>query len=196
MYEIRSEKNRLRKKYSEIRDNISAEEKEKLDKRICNRLLSLVSYRFADTLLLYAPIKSEIDIMPVAQAALKAGKRIAFPRCIPENSQMFFHYVSSLDELEHGSYSIPEPSADAPMFDKSAPHSRESCICLIPALIYDSHGFRIGYGKGYYDRYLHDFKGTKAGIIYNSCIADSIPHGRFDLKVDFTVSEKGVNIIQ
>ncbi|MBO7148415.1 MAG: 5-formyltetrahydrofolate cyclo-ligase [Clostridia bacterium] len=196
MFEIRSEKNRLRKKYSEIREGIFGQDKFELDEKICSRILSLVSYRFADTLLLYSPVKSEIDITPIAVAALKAGKRVAFPRCTPEGSLMHFHYVSSLDELTPGHYSILEPSADAPVFDKKKDHSKESCLCLIPALIYDKNGYRIGYGKGYYDRYLLDFHGSKAGVIYDALIAESVPHGRFDLKVDFTVSEKGVNIIK
>ena len=196
MLEIRSEKNRLRKKYNDIRQNIREDEKSELDARICSRILSLVSYRFADTVLLYSPIKSEIDITPIAVAALKAGKRVAFPKCTPEGSLMDFHYVSSLDELTPGYYSILEPSADAPVFDKRKAHTKESCLCLIPALIYDQNGYRVGYGKGYYDRYLQDFNGTKAGIIYDRLIAESVPHGRFDLKVDFTVSEKGVNIIK
>lgn len=195
MYEIRTEKNRLRKKYKELRESLAVSEKAKLDERICNRFMSLVSYRFADTLLLYAPIKGEIDIRPIAMAALSAGKRVAFPRCIPESSKMQFHFVNSLDELAPASYGIPEPSSDAPVFDKNNKHSRESCICLIPALIYDKRGYRVGYGKGYYDRYLADFNGTKVGIIYNSCVIDTLPHGRYDLKVDFTVSERGVNII-
>ncbi len=196
MYEIKSEKNKLRSTYTQIRDKISPEDKALLDRRICERITSLVSYRFADTILLYAPIKSEVNILPIAEAALKAGKRIAFPRCIPKRSQMVFHYINSTDELFSQSYSIPEPREDAPVFDKSVPHSRESCLCLIPALIYDRNGYRIGYGKGYYDRYLRDFKGSKAGIVYNCCFIDSVPHGKFDLKVDFIVSERGVSIIK
>ena len=196
MLEIKSEKNRLRKKYTEIRQRITEDEKAELDERICSRILSLVSYRFADTLLLYSPIKSEVDITPIAVAAIKAGKRVAYPRCTPEGSLMDFHYVGSLDELLPDHYSIPEPSADAPKFDKEKTHTKQSCLCLIPALIYDKSGYRIGYGKGYYDRYLQDFHGTKAGVIYDALIAESVPHGRFDLKVDFTVSEKGVSIIK
>ena len=196
MYEIRSEKNILRKKYSEIRNRIGENEKADFDNRICSRILSLVSYRFAETVLLYSPIKSEIDITPVALAALKAGKRVAFPRCSPDGSLMQFHYVRSLDELEPGMYSIPEPRSDAPVFDKKSLEAGNGCLCLIPALIYDKSGYRIGYGKGYYDRYLQDFHGTKAGVIYNALIAASVPHGKFDLKVDFTVNEKGVSIIK
>lgn len=196
MFEIRNEKNRLREKYKLIRESITESEKAKLDEKIVNRFLSLVSYRFADTLLMYSPIKGEINVDPIAEAALKAGKKVAYPRCLPENSEMFFHYVNSLDELKKGYYGIREPDPTAPLFDPESVVSRESCVCLIPALSYDKKGYRIGYGKGYYDRYLSHFKGIKAGIVYSSCIADSLIHGRFDLSADFIISERGVNIIK
>ena len=196
MIDKRSEKNRLREKYRAVREAISKEEKEILDKKICERFLSLVSYRFADTVLMYAPIRGEIDVDPIAAAALKAGKRVAYPRCIGEDSRMFFHYVNSLSELESGYFSIREPRVDAPLFDVSQIQKREECICIIPALVYDKQGYRIGYGKGFYDRYLSNFKGTKAGIVYSSCITDSIVHSKYDLSVDFIISERGVNIIK
>lgn len=196
MFDTRSEKNKLREKYKSLREALPSYEKQRLDEKICNRFLSLVTYRFADTVLMYAPIKGEINVDPIALAALKAGKRVAYPRCIPEKSEMFFHYINSLDDLKTGYYSIREPDESAPVFDPTAVKSREECVCIIPALVYDKHGFRIGYGKGYYDRYLSHFKGTKAGIIYANCIEDSIVHGRYDLTVDFILSERGVNIIK
>ncbi len=196
MFEIRNEKNRLREEYRRVRESITDSEKARLDTKIVNRFLSLVSYRFADTLLMYSPIKGEIDVNPIAEAALKAGKKVAYPRCLPENSEMFFHYVTSLDELKEGYYKIREPDPSAPLFTPDSVKSPESCVCLIPALVYDKRGYRIGYGKGYYDRYLSNFKGIKAGIVYNGCIVDSIVHGRFDLAADFIISERGVTIIK
>lgn len=192
MYEIRAEKNKLREKYKAIRDALSTDEKSILDTKICKRVISTVSFRFSQTVLLYSPIKSEVDITSIALAALKAGKNVAYPRCGSNDGKMTFHYVTSLDELKPGSFGILEPTIEAPLFFKESVPKKEDAICLIPALIYDKDGYRLGYGKGYYDRFLSDFCGIKAGIIYSSCIADRVPRGKYDLKVDFTVSEKGV----
>lgn len=192
---VKDEKDRLRREYKKRRLDIPENEKRLFDERICNRFLSLVSYRFADTLLAYAPLDGEVDISQIVKTALKNGKKVAFPRCIPESFEMTFHYVKSEDELERASYGIREPSASAPLFDKKSVIRRTDCVCLIPAVLYDRKGYRIGYGKGYYDRFFSDFDAVKVGVVYNDFIKDTIPHGRYDLSVDMTVSERGAIVI-
>ncbi len=195
MYEIRTEKNIIREKHKKIRGAIPPEKKSEFDLKICNKIMSLVSYRFAETVLLYAPVNSEIDISPIAEAALAAGKRVAFPRCIPGTYEMEFHYVSSLDELSSGTMNIPEPDVSAPLFNASDIADGNKCLCIIPALAFDKRGYRIGYGKGYYDRYLSRFRCIRAGVIYSELFVPKLPSGRFDLKVDFIVSERGVTMV-
>ena len=192
MYEIRAAKNAIREKHKKKRNAIPPDIKRGLDTKICNRIISLVSFRFAETVLLYAPISSEIDISPVAEAALSAGKRVAYPRCIPASSEMEVYYISSLDELAPGTMNIPEPSADARKLDFGDFDTRTKCLCIIPALAFDKRGYRLGYGKGYYDRYLSRFDCVRAGVIYGELLTEKVPNGRFDLKVDFIVSERGV----
>ena len=195
MYEIRNAKNAIREKHKKIRGAITPDKKREFDNKICNRIMSLVSYRFADVILLYAPVNSEIDILPIAGAALATGKKLAFPRCIPGTSEMEFHYISSLDELTPGTLNIPEPDVSAPVFKASDITDKNKCLCIIPALAFDKRGYRIGYGKGYYDRYLSHFECIRAGVIYNELFTEHLPNGRFDLKVDFIVSERGVTMV-
>ncbi len=185
---IKELKTEIRNTYKEKRKNISLEEKKLMDSAICKKFLSLSSYRFADTVLLYSPLKYEIDTLAIANDALSKGKKVAFPRCIEDN-QMVYHYISSLDDLSPGMYGIREPNNNLPTF---APSATDRVICVLPAIVYDKSGYRLGYGKGYYDRFLSDFKGTKAGLIYSDYILENIPHGRFDLKSDFVITEKGV----
>ncbi len=192
MLEIRAQKNILREKYRAVRDNIDSDTKKLLDKKICERILSTVSFRFCKTVLLYSPIKSEIDITPIALSAFKSGKNLAYPKCNDSDSDMDFHFVSSLTTLESGSYNILEPNENSPIFDTKTVLNKTDALCIIPALIYDADGYRLGYGKGYYDRFLSDFRGIKMGICYSSCIVKHVPRGRFDLKADMIVSDKGV----
>ena len=63
---------------------------------------------------------------------------------------------------------------------------------LVPGIAFSAGGYRLGYGKGYYDRYLSSFKGTKVGVAYTDFIANSVPHGRFDLAVDVLITERGI----
>ena len=154
-------------------------------------MLGSATFRYADIILMYYPKPDEIDIRPVAEAALAAGKKIAFPRCNPADHTMVFHYVSSLDELLPGSYNLMEPAESLPAF---TPELAEKCnvACIVPAVVFDKKGFRIGYGGGYYDRYLAGFRGTKVGFAYRDFIVNSVPHGRFDLTVDVMITERGL----
>ncbi len=185
---IKDLKTEIRNIYKEKRKTISPEERKTMDSAICKRFLSLSSYRFADTILLYSPLKYEIDTLEIAKDALSKGKKVAYPRCIEDN-KMVYHYISSLNELSSGMYGIKEPRIDLPTF---SPSDTEHVICVLPAIVYDKKGYRLGYGKGYYDRFLSEFKGAKAGLIYSEYILDNLPHGKFDLKSDFVITEKGV----
>lgn len=191
MNELRERKNRIREEYKALRRNMDPERKKAYDHKICQRFMSLASYRFADALLLYAPLKYEIDITPIAEDALKKGKTVAFPLCDPDSHTMAYHIISSLSDLKEGNYGISEPNASLPVYDPNK-HSGENTVCFVPALVFDRCGYRIGYGKGYYDRYLCSFGGAKMGVEYSGCIVDALPRGRFDTAVDFLVTEKGV----
>lgn len=192
MYEIRKRKNDIRAKYKALRAAIPADEKAMMDEKICNAFLSLATYRYASVLLMYAPKPDEVNVMPIAERALSDGKQIAFPRCIPENHDMEYHFITSIDQLKPGAYGLLEPTPDLPVYDRS---SSAPTACIVPALVYDRHGYRLGYGKGYYDRYLGGYIGSKVGMIYSDFIIDELPRGRFDLSVDFTVTEKGLRVI-
>lgn len=188
---VKKSKDALRLEYRSRRASIPADEKRALDERICAAIISLASFRYAHTVLMYAPTGSEIDLMPIALHALKCGKRVAFPRCNVADRTMDFKYVDSLDELSVGEYSIREPDESAPsVIDFS--HS----ICIVPGLVFDREGFRVGYGKGYYDRFLSNYGETKIGPVYSDFILDYVPRGRFDRRVDTLVCEKGVIIAE
>lgn len=191
MNTIKKEKDDIRKKYIEIRNSIDSEKKARRDAKICRSAISLASYRFAECVLMYAPTGSEADIMPIAEDALQKGKRVAFPRCNTENHTMKYHFISSLDELVPDSYGIREPSEDLPVYD---PESDVPAICFVPGLVYDRQGCRLGYGKGFYDRYLSAFKGNIVGVIYSDFIIPRVPRGRFDVMINILLTEKGVTV--
>ncbi len=184
---IKEQKTLLRNKYREKRKQLSDGEKKARDEAICKKFISLNSYRYCDTILLYSPLKYEIDTTLIAEDALSKGKKVCYPRCIEDN-KMVYHYISSKADFILGKYNIIEPLSHLPVY------SGENChpICVLPAIIYDKRGYRLGYGKGYYDRFLSNFKGIKAGLIYSDFVVENIPNGKFDLRSDIIVTEKGV----
>lgn len=186
---VKEIKKSLRNQYKQYRLDLPADVKADYDKKICDALMQLVSFRHSETILMYAPLEGEIDVMPIAIKALEMGKRVAFPRCVEEPRNLDFKYVSSLEELKSGSYSIAEPTED---MESVKDYSKS--ICIIPGVVFDDWGYRVGYGKGYYDRFLSAYDGTKFGLVYSECILKQVPRGRFDRHVDILISEKGVKL--
>lgn len=162
------------------------------DNAIVEIATSMASFRYAEYVLMYAPMESEINVFPIAERALELGKRVLFPRCSKQEHTMSYHAVTSLDMLENGAYGICEPPEDAPIYDPE--RDTGSAICLVPALVFDREGYRLGYGKGYYDRYLSAFSGCTIGVVYSDYILKAVPRGRYDVKVDILLTEKGVKI--
>ena len=189
MYEIRKRKNDIRAKYKALRLALDPERKSEMDAKICSVFLGLATYRYASVLLLYSPKADEVDIMPIAKKALEDGKKVAFPRCITGTHDMEYYFVDDLSLLTPGAYGLLEPPETLPIYERD---SSLPSACIVPALVYDKRGYRLGYGKGYYDRYLGTYTGSRVGMIYSRFIIDTLPRGRFDLCVDFIVTEKGL----
>lgn len=184
---------RLRISFSEMREKLDRAEKEKMDRRIFENFTALVSYRYADTLLMYYPKADEVNTLPIIEAALTAGKKVALPVC-GEHGQMSYSYINSLDDLEEGMFGIPAPKKSCKEFKKEDEH--KSMIIVVPALAYDKKGYRLGYGKGYYDRYMEGFGAASVGLVYSQFVVDRLPVGRYDLATRLLVTEKGVKIIE
>ena len=184
---LKLQKTALRQQYIEKRKAIPKEKKAAADSAICQRIAATVSFRFADTIMLYSALPSEIDLTELAKLAISHGKRVAFPRCIPDTPLMNFHLVSDLSTLQKGSFSIMEPPKDSEIW---TPTDADKALCIIPAVIYDTAGHRVGYGKGYYDRYLSDKNVQRIGVVYDDFILKNLPHGRYDMAVDLIITEK------
>lgn len=187
--DIREIKNALRKEYLDKRRAIPADKRQTIDEAVCRALLASEVFQKARVLLAYAPKAPEVNVFPLIESALSMGKKVAFPRCEKEYA-LSFHYASP-DQLEVGLFGISEPSDQLP-FCRDFTDS----ICLVPALLFDEEGYRLGYGKGYYDRFLANYNGQTVGIVRNGFILPKLPRGRFDRAVDIIVSETGVRFLQ
>lgn len=172
------------------RDSLPKALRAKHSADICKRLISLEEFAEAELVLLYYPIRSEIDILPVAKEAISRGKRIAFPISLPKASTLVFRCITSLSHLTEGAYGIPEPrlSYDEPYFSKTT-------LCVVPALAFDRSGHRLGYGKGYYDRFLSAFEGVSVGVAYSELMVDSLPTDAYDIPVNIIITETGANTL-
>lgn len=186
--DIRPIKKKLRAEAREMRRSISPDRKASLDRKIKNKLLNLWSVREAKAVLCYVSTDIEVDTREFISALLQMGKRVAVPRCEGEKSNMNFYYINSLDELSSGSFGVDEPDPSKHIMIGDT----RNCVCIVPAFMFDKQGYRLGYGKGYYDRYLSRYKGSTIGICYADNLVEELFHGKYDRSVDMVVTEKDI----
>ncbi len=186
--DIRQVKKDLRDRFKAIRREMLPAVKEQKDEEIFKKVLSLKEYREASLLLTFVSTPIEVDTHRLIAEALDEGKAVAVPRCIDGTSLMEFYRITSFEDLEPRTFSVlePVPAKCKKLTDFSG------AFCIVPGLGFDMQGFRLGYGKGYYDRFLAGFPGTTAGVCYNACMQNRLPHGRYDRPVDILITEKYV----
>lgn len=189
----RDDKSILREECAKQRAAVTGEERRAAEEKIGRYISQLVSYRHAGLLLFYMPIKSETDVLPLIVEALRRGRSVALPRCERTPGEMTFRYVSSLDELSPGAFGVREPSEDAPEVPADLLKGPDGFL-IVPGLAFDKSGCRLGYGKGYYDRFLSRFGGFSAGVCFSELLYDELPHGRFDRRVNAVITERGVTL--
>lgn len=182
---IKEKKKTLRRKYSEIRALVS--DTDAKSDAIFNYLVGADFYIGADTVLLYWSTSSEVITHKMIDKALTDGKRVALPKCIDKQGNMLFYYIKSADDLRDGMYGIREP-----VTDDLADKFKTNDICLVPGLSFDKDGYRLGYGKGYYDRFLQSFPGVSAGLCYEGCLSESLATDQYDKKVNYIITDKTI----
>ena len=183
--DLRQYKNDLRREMRGVRKMMSPALRQEKDRLIFQRLIRLPQYQTAHTLICYVSSPREVGTLSLICHALENGKKVAVPRCVPGTHLMEMFYIRSLDELTPGSYDILEPSPKAPRC-----RSWKNSICIVPAFCNDREGYRLGYGGGYYDRFLSKYTGVTVGINYSECIRDSICHGRYDIPIQMVMTER------
>ena len=168
----------LRKKYKEKRDNIK--NKVTKDNLIYQKVINNKDILSSKTLLIYISINNEVDTIKIINYFLNT-KNIAVPKIIDNN--MFFCYVTNLNDLTPGKYNIPEPTNENIVTDF------DNAICIVPGICYDKENYRVGYGKGYYDRFLSKNKIKTIGLCYKECMIEKIDNDKYDYKIDEVITD-------
>lgn len=156
-------------------------EKQKKDELICKTITLLPEFQKSSVVLLFAPIHNEVDLTSLFQL----NKKFVLPRVHKKNLALY--YVKNPEDTEKGIFHIPEPKKHLPRA------SFESIgLALVPGIVFDCHGHRIGYGKGFYDRLFRQLKCFKIGVAYGFQIVDNIPWEHHDIPMDMLVTEQSV----
>lgn len=185
---VTEKKQLLRAEMKNLRRSLPLTKKDDMDSAIFENLQKLFAESKENTIFTYVSGNIEVDTCRVILYSLKVGKRVAVPRCVDRNGKMDFYYITSMQQLEEGAFGILEPRTES--CEKVLDYSRG--ICLVPGLSFDHNGFRLGYGKGFYDRFLSEFHGLSVGLCYEDCIRPSLPVHPLDRQVDILVTEKNI----
>ena len=183
------EKQRLREERLAAREALSEQERSVLDDRITQKLLATSEYAEATTVLTYVSVLSEVSTRMFVECALRDGKTVAVPRCLPGHC-LEFVAIASLEQLVAASFNLLEPAKELPALTED---QKNNSICIVPALLVDTKGYRLGYGAGFYDRFLSTYPGKKICLAYQQNLSRTLlPHTAFDIAVDLVITESDV----
>ena len=180
------QKQALRQTLLARRNQMPPAAREDLALALCQKIAALPCFRAASMVLLYYPVGSELSFLPLAAIAEANGIPVGFPVCGPERTLVFRRATAGM-QPEPGAFGIPVPPKSAPLLLPD-----EKSFCLLPALGYDQNRFRIGYGGGYYDRFLSAFPGVSVGACPEDFLLESVFPEPHDKAADLLITEKRI----
>ena len=184
MPELNPLKEKFRKKYKAIRDGLSASSRTATGRRIAGKLFNMPQWREAKTVAIYMSRGSEVGTREILKKAVAQGKTVAIPKV--RGGNLAFFRVRGLRDCAKGAFGIQEPKSGRPKAGKLD-------LVLVPGIAFDRSGHRLGYGLGFYDRFLSKNPAIfSAGLTYQKTLAARVPHGRRDAPVCCVISEKGI----
>lgn len=199
-------KKRLRQSILDVRDNISVADKACYDARIRENVCNTDEYRRAQVILAYANYRSEVGTEALTRQALSEGKYVFMPKV--SGDEMEFWQIAAMEDLQEGYRGIPEPVESISLPDWVMGNDNGfvyRAMMWMPGAVFDKERHRIGYGKGFYDRYLDRFadlmgKGcgwqgklqlTTAALAYSCQVIEKIPCEPHDIRPDLVITEEG-----
>lgn len=179
-----TDKAEIRKQIKKLRNDMSQDDCQRISESICQRLFSLDTYKKKRHICAYISKGNEVDTRPIIEKAWNDGMLVYVPKVYGE--VMHFIRIDSFDDVEKGKFGIMEPISDA----ISDP---EDAVIIMPGVAFDHDRNRIGFGGGYYDRYLEAHSGlTKIALAYEFQIVGHIDSEKNDKKPDLIVTEKHI----
>ena len=177
-------KGELRKNLINRRDMIPVENRGEYSEAICERIIGLKRYSEAGTVLIFVSTGSEVETGGIISDALGRGKTVGVPYI--SGSEMCFRRIESITDLVPGKFNIPTANDNCPEITDF-----KNCLCVVPCLSADKDGYRLGYGGGYYDRFLAKNKNLMTvAVCFDELLSSSLPREVFDIKVSMVVTER------
>jgi len=176
----------LRKVFRDRRGALGTEVRADASRKIAERLALPAAYQNAREIAAYWPLEDEVDLRPFIALALDAGKNIFLPRVNKAASRLeFCPFDGRTETLANGPFGLLEPQTDEATAD-------EIDLVIVPGLAFDLHRHRLGYGAGYYDRFLKTVEATAIGVAFDIQTIDILPIAEHDVAMDMVLTESRI----
>ncbi|MFD2637446.1 5-formyltetrahydrofolate cyclo-ligase [Piscibacillus salipiscarius] len=168
--------------------HISKEDRKHYLDQISTKLYESEWWKNSEVIAMTIAREIELSTLPIIEHGWKQGKQIVVPKCKPESHEMNFYIFTNQHELENVYLDLYEPKEDPNKLVKPS----DIDLMVVPGLLFDHQGYRIGYGGGYYDRYLSKYHQSKISLAMEQQVVKHVPHDEYDLPVDAVITEKKI----
>ena len=178
----------LRKSMMKKLATLREDERQEISKKLAHHLFETKLWKEAETIGIYLSFGNEWDTRAVIEEAWRAGKKVVIPKTIPAIKGMEFYQINNYSEVKKGHFDIQEPIVE----QTTQRDKNEIDLLVVPGLIFSKNGYRIGFGGGYYDRFLTDFIHPTISLVWSEQLIDDLPTNQYDLPVQYILTEKGI----
>lgn len=177
----------IRKQVLGIRNKLSEDEVKALSDSIFQNLRKNTFFNAAHNVMIYLDFKHEVKTDAIIEYCLEHGKKVYVPICIPETHEICISRITGLDQLQSGHFGIREPFREHIRLSDSSLLD----LLLVPGVAFDASGNRIGFGAGYYDRFMKRLRpdAFKAALAYSFQVVEQVPTDEYDIPADYIVTE-------
>jgi len=182
----------IRKQVLEIRNKLSESEAAALSESIFQNLKKNSFFNDAGNVMVYLDFKHEVKTDCIIEYCLANGKKVYVPICIPETHELCISRITGPGQLQAGHYGIREPFREYVRLSDSSLLD----LVLVPGVAFDASGNRIGFGAGYYDRFMKRLRpdAVKAALAYSFQVVEQVPADEYDIPADYIVTENATII--
>lgn len=178
-------KEAVREKMRRLRKTLTPDEVQEKSETIRYKLEGKRAFKEANTVMMYLSAYKEPETIPIIKGLLENGKRVVLPISVTSTNTILPTYIEDLSELQKGAYGILEPTIVRPV------NVDDIDVVVIPGIAFDMHRNRLGFGKGYYDKFLAGIRAKKIALCYDFQIVDDLPVNDYDIPMDLILTEEG-----
>src|SRR5690625_598613 len=184
---VNEEKEIARKSMQLSLSKIDEQEREEISKQIQNHLFQSNVWRDAQTIGVHLSMEIEWDTREIVKRAFEEGRNVVIPKTIPDTKELIFYEITDLSQTVKGPFNLEEPDTE-----QTKPVDKDAIdLLIVPGLAFTKNGYRIGFGGGYYDRFLTDFIHPTVSLLHSNQIIDTFPIESYDIPVNYLVTEEG-----